>query len=288
MVDVSIIIPCYNQDKYIVKALDSVKNQVLSRWECIIIDDGSIDRSKELILNFIANDERYIYVAQSNRGVSAARNIGIELARGHAIQFLDADDVIHSNKLYIQYLQLQNDNNCDISICDYMLCDERSTELNNHSRYLKPYLNLNSPIEDLVLNWETKLSIPIHCFMFKNKFFKQFGIRFDEDLRSHEDWSCWIKIFTLSAGVGYVDKKLATYRISSDSACSNTVMLRKNFLKAINKLKTYYCNDSAISGYLEIKQKSVKHIYRDTYTCYRILKPIIKFYERYVKWRLGS
>jgi len=95
-VNVSCIIPCYNAERFLRDALESVFAQTLPPAEVIVIDDGSTDRSAEVA----ARDAgRITYVRQDNAGPAAARNRGVELARGEFIAFLDADDLWHREKL---------------------------------------------------------------------------------------------------------------------------------------------------------------------------------------------
>ncbi|NEP81377.1 MAG: glycosyltransferase family 2 protein, partial [Okeania sp. SIO3B3] len=93
---VSVIIPVYNGDRYISQAIESVLVQTYRSYEIIVIDDGSTDNTR-LVLEPYIEDIRYVY--QENQGVSAARNHGIDLARGELIAFLDADDFFLPDKL---------------------------------------------------------------------------------------------------------------------------------------------------------------------------------------------
>jgi len=95
---VSIVTPCYNAEKYIADTLRSVQSQSWTAWELIIVNDGSTDQSHEVILPFLA-DPRIHYYRQANAGVSAARNHGLEKARGSHVLFLDADDLLERSFL---------------------------------------------------------------------------------------------------------------------------------------------------------------------------------------------
>lgn len=90
---VSIIMPAYKTGKYISLAIQSILNQTYSEWELIVIDDGSPDSLAMTVENFINSDQRIRLICQENAGVSAARNRGIETARGEYIAFLDSDDI---------------------------------------------------------------------------------------------------------------------------------------------------------------------------------------------------
>jgi hypothetical protein len=74
--DISIIIPCYNQAVFLPDALESVMNQTHLNWECIVVNDGSIDRTEEVALNWVRRDHRFIYLKKENGGLSSARNMG--------------------------------------------------------------------------------------------------------------------------------------------------------------------------------------------------------------------
>jgi len=89
----SIIIPAYNADKYISETINSVLSQSYADWELIIVDDGSTDKTAEIVKQFCKKDNRIKYYYQKNSGVSVARNFGLNKAKGEYISFLDADDI---------------------------------------------------------------------------------------------------------------------------------------------------------------------------------------------------
>ncbi len=97
---VSIIIPCYNYARFISETLQCVLDQSYTNWECIIINDGSIDNTEEIVLQWTKKDQRFIYFSKENSGVSDTRNLGIRNSKGIYILPLDADDKI--SKTYIE------------------------------------------------------------------------------------------------------------------------------------------------------------------------------------------
>jgi glycosyltransferase involved in cell wall biosynthesis len=99
---ISVIIPVYNASKTIVRTLDSVVNQSLKPFEIIVINDGSVDNSREIIENYIKNKNHFTLINKENGGVSTARNAGMKIAKGNFIAFLDSDDEWLPNKLEIQ------------------------------------------------------------------------------------------------------------------------------------------------------------------------------------------
>lgn len=106
---VSVVIPCYNDGRFILDALQSIQNQSFKDFECVIIDDGSEDNTNQIVLEWIKKDQRFQYVYQENSGVSRARNYGISLCCSDYILPLDADDKISSNYISECYNAIIND-----------------------------------------------------------------------------------------------------------------------------------------------------------------------------------
>lgn len=117
-IDVSIIIPVYNAEKYICQCVESVINQTLSSWELILVDDGSGDNSLKVCQEYAVKDNRILVIHQSNSGSSVARNVGLKNANGRYIAFLDADDWMDSSMLEI-LVKKADESFADIVICNY-------------------------------------------------------------------------------------------------------------------------------------------------------------------------
>ncbi|MGB3238298.1 MAG: glycosyltransferase [Geitlerinemataceae cyanobacterium] len=96
---VSVIIPAYNGDRFIAETVETVLHQTYRNFEIVIVDDGSIDRTKEVLEPY---NDRIRYIYQQNQGVAAARNRGLELTRGEFVVFLDQDDICSADKLALQ------------------------------------------------------------------------------------------------------------------------------------------------------------------------------------------
>lgn len=107
---ISVIIPIYNSKNYVYDCIQSVLEQTYSDFELVLIDDGSDDGSWEICQRLEGRDGRIRLIHQDHRGVSAARNRGIEAAKGKYLFFLDSDDVIHSQLLEALYLMLEEEN----------------------------------------------------------------------------------------------------------------------------------------------------------------------------------
>ena len=115
---VSIVVPIYNAENYLTKCIYSIIKQTYKNIEIILVNDGSTDNSLKICETFALNDKRIIIISQKNMGVSTARNIGINVAKGEYISFVDSDDTIEDN--YIQELvDNSNSGKVDVVICGY-------------------------------------------------------------------------------------------------------------------------------------------------------------------------
>lgn len=282
----SIIIPTFNNGSVVCQAIDCSLNQTYENLEIIVVDDGSTDDTEQLLKE--KYKDRIIYVRQENRGTGGARNTGIMYASGKYLQFLDADDLLDLDKINIQIKQLQNFPGNSLSYCDYVCCDMDDMAV-TYER-LSPLLQSEKPFDDIMLKWESELSIPVHCFIFDAAFFKKHGLTFDESLPSNEDWECWMNVFALDPTVVFIDRVLAYYRVRKDSRCRNRVKMREGFVSAINKqIKKNLLNKEVIEK-LKIRKKQIKFRYRDVGLLMRIMggcHPIIKkIYIQFVPWRI--
>ncbi len=113
---VSIIVPIYNEEKYLKKCLDSVVNQTLKNVEIIFVDDGSTDRSSEICKSYAAKDDRIIYFYKENEGLAAARQDGIEIAHGEYVGFVDSDDWLELN-MYERMYEVAKQEDADVVMC---------------------------------------------------------------------------------------------------------------------------------------------------------------------------
>ena len=116
---ISIVVPIFNGEKYIEDCVKSILYQTYQDWELILIDNASLDESLQVCKNFACKDDR-IQVLQQHRnmGVSAARNLGIEKARGEYITFIDIDDWVEPDYLE-RLVALQQKKKADMVVCEY-------------------------------------------------------------------------------------------------------------------------------------------------------------------------
>lgn len=120
MIKVSIIVPVYNTSKYLDKCISSLINQTLKDIEIIIVNDGSIDDSQKKIELWQKKDKRIKLYNKENGGQASARNLGLSVAKGEYIAFLDSDDYVADEMYYLLYQEAKN-NDFDIVLCDYYL-----------------------------------------------------------------------------------------------------------------------------------------------------------------------
>ena len=135
MIKVSVIIPVYNVEKYLEECLQSVCNQTLKDIEIICINDGSKDKSGQILKDFAQKDKRIVLIEQKNQGVSIARNNGLKAATGKYISFIDSDDMVEPDFFEKLYLSAEK-YNVDIAIAGYKKINKRKL-IKTHLRYWK-------------------------------------------------------------------------------------------------------------------------------------------------------
>lgn len=135
---ITIIIPCYNQAKYLNDSLNSALSQCYKNFECIIVNDGSRDETDKVARLWSKKDSRFTSITKENGGLSSARNAGLAIAKGDYIQFLDADDIIDKAKLELQISLLKKTSDYSLCYCDYFTCDEYDLNKEIPARYLSP------------------------------------------------------------------------------------------------------------------------------------------------------
>ena len=132
MVAISIVIPVYNIEKYLKECLDSLVNQTFKDFEVICVNDGSKDKSLDILNEYAKKDSRFIVVTQENGGSGSARNNGLSRARGKYVQFLDGDDYFEPELLEKLY-NLAEKYQANISVCSSRKVDDNGniTETKN-------------------------------------------------------------------------------------------------------------------------------------------------------------
>lgn len=206
---VSIIVPVYNAEKYLADAIQSVLDQTYSNFELIAVNDGSTDRSLEILQRF--TDQRVRIINKENTGVSDTRNVAIKAATGEFVCFLDADD--YYSPCYIQRMyETAIVNDADMVVCNYVpfrgkpyFSEEKSTAVSVQSTEALVQAGV------LTSAW-TKL--------IKTSTLSKLNILFERNMSFGEDlFFCW-KTFLASENVWMINEKLYGYRMTDSGATS--------------------------------------------------------------------
>ena len=181
-IKVSVIIPVYNTEEYLEECIDSVINQTLEEIEIICINDGSTDNSLEILNASAEKDRRIKVLSHENKGLGATRNVGIDLAKGEFIYFLDSDDFIDPNTLEETY-SLAKEKDLDCVIFQGITYDDE-----NKRFYEERYYTMDHLISDTVFNYKDiqdiifSLSVNVGHKLFKREFLLRTNARFPNNL----------------------------------------------------------------------------------------------------------
>lgn len=207
---ISIIMPTYNRKSFLPKAVDSVLAQTYENWELILVDDGSIDGTHDLMAGY--DDCRIKYHYQDNLGVSAARNKGIGISNGEVIALLDSDDEWLPEKLEMQW-RYMSDKGYEICQTDEIWV-RNGKRVNQPAKYAKPE------------GWFFEKSLNMclispSCTMFTRQVWERIG-PFDTNMLSCEDYDMWLRACLLYP-VGLVPKPLTIKHGGRDDQLSNCI-----------------------------------------------------------------
>lgn len=238
---VSVVIPVYNCEKYLRECLDSVINQSLRDIEIICVDDGSTDNSHDILLEYQKKDNRITVLFQTNQGAGAARNQGLDIARGEFVAFLDADDFFKSDMLeksYVRGIKAE----ADIVMYRFHRYDN-STK----TEYDLPHMmnKSNFPNELIFSPTEVKgnLFFTITGWtwdkLFSRKFIKQNDLRFQK-VRIYNDMFFTFSAISVANKISYINDALVCQRVNREGAISGSVQKYWYCIfSSLNKLKEF-------------------------------------------------
>lgn len=218
---VSIIVPIYNVERYLRQCLDSIEAQTEQDWECICVDDGSPDACWEILQEYRQKDSRFRIIQQKNQGVSAARNTGLELARGKMIMMADADDWLEPDMMEHMVRGIES-MRADLAVCgSFFHKEELDTLPLSHSPCFFPeshHLRLtlcqrkciNVPFSAALVRG---MSNPVWNKMFRKEIIDRLHLRFAQDIFFGEDLKFEIEYLTACKNVTLLDIPLYNYRI---------------------------------------------------------------------------
>ena len=229
---ISIIVPCYNSERYLSDCLLSILNQTYVNWEVICIDDGSQDNTLSILNHYATLDERFKIISQSNAGVSVARNKALSQCQGEYICFVDSDDLIEPNFL-ITLLQLIS-HQADLAICGFtrsmVFCMDDA----------QGYIEMSGKrcIERIIL--DKSFNPQICCMLFRHNIIKEKQLEFVIGCTRGEDREFILKYLVYSNKVCYTNNLLYHYGVNAQSAMAIFSIKSLTSIEASQRTVNYY------------------------------------------------
>ncbi len=251
---ISVIVPVYNVEKYLRECLNTILCQTYSNLEIICVNDGSTDKSREILEEYSKKDCRIKIVDKENGGLSSARNAGMKVATGEYISFIDSDDWIDKTMIEKLYNSMET-YNTDITICAVHQFDERKQEYDDYN----PYFTLgyfDESFDNRAFTYkDTKPFIMDVCVMAWNKLYRrkltdECGAEFPEGL-IFEDGPFFFSIFFKAKRLSIVREYLYFYRINRKGSIVHKA--GKKFLNVIDVINLMYSHVKDLDDYLEIR-----------------------------------
>ena len=230
-IKVSVVVPIYNVSKYLSKCVESIMNQTHNNLEIILVDDGSNDGSGKIADEYAEKDNRIQVIHQKNKGVSSARNTGIEAATGEYICFADSDDYLEAD--YVEYLlKMSVENDADVSLTTEMFTNYYLEQINND--YQTIYSPEKATIEILCYN----IPIGVYCKMFKRSFLGS-NIRFIPEIYIGEGFNFNTAAFQRANKIAVGHRRIYFYRRNNPNSAVTKFSMDKwiNGLMAIDNIK---------------------------------------------------
>jgi glycosyltransferase involved in cell wall biosynthesis len=230
----SIVIPAYNVETYIIECLSSIEVQTRKDIEVIVVNDGSTDMTGDIVRNYIANSNLNIQlIDQDNAGASQARNTGILYCHGEYLCFVDADDMICANFAELMLQSLES-NNSDVVICSNATIDR---DIHEKGIWDQPFRTQTvNQIDALRKFLYHRITPGIWALVVRTKVFGD--LRFAAGVKYSEDMEMVWKILANSNMIALIDAKLYQYRVRAGSAMS-IVNDRSDGFELMQKLELY-------------------------------------------------
>ena len=244
MPKISIIVPVYNVEKYIAKCLKSLTLQTLQGIEIIIVNDGSLDRSIDIIEKYVKeNPTKIKYYEKKNGGLSSARNYGIEYATGEYIAFLDSDDYVEIN-MYEEMYNLAKKENADMVECDFIWEWEYGKKVYDKRREYKTKEDIMK--KPRVVAWNK---------IYKREILNKNKIRFPEGL-IYEDMEFFYKLLPHLNKISYINKYFVHYIQRKDSISNKQTKKIEDIFKILDNIFDYYKEQNLYNQY----EKELKYM----------------------------
>jgi glycosyltransferase involved in cell wall biosynthesis len=213
---ISIIVPVYKTEKYVHRCIDSILAQTFTDFECIVIDDGSPDNCPAICDEYAAKDSRIIVIHQKNKGVSAARNAGLDRARGEWIGFVDSDDWCDPG-MFAFLLENAEKHHVDISVCGLRSINEKNEikyPIKGHSKFIiNNNLIQEYYLKDYFMPFSFNKLVNKRLFSWNNEV-----LRYDETIKYAEDALMFFYLFKRSQRVYFSSQPYYNYYKHPESA----------------------------------------------------------------------
>lgn len=260
-VKVSVIIPVYNTSEYVEEAVRSIMKQTLSDLEIIIINDGSTDNSLQIVTQLQKLDQRIFIYSQENQGQSVARNLGLRVACGEYIYFMDSDDILNENALEMSYDRCISED-LDFAFFDALNFGEGSMSFpltyNRKGKIDEKLIYKGADILNILVDIK-EYRVPVWLYFIKASFIKDNQLEFKSGI-SHEDQIFTAQIFYLAERVGYIPEIFFLRRIRANSVMTSTFSLRNinSYFEIVRYLLKFTQNKS--HSIQELNKKTIKFI----------------------------
>ena len=245
---VSVIIPCYNAEKYVLETLFSFEKQTYKYIEIICINDGSDDGTLEILNYYSKKSKLNVKILnQHNYGVSRARNNGLTCAEGKYVVFCDSDDLVRED--YIETLVTSTElNNYDTAYC---LLKHQINDVFSYTRGIDiKYQNQNQAMHNLLYRMP---EIAFSCYLYNLEIIRRYNILFDEDTKYGEDREFNWKYLCHCQKVCFINNPLFYYRVNQSSATKTKPTWRKtDLLSAVSRIEKYLL-DNDCNYYADFK-----------------------------------
>ena len=236
-IKISVIVPAYNVEKYIEKTLRSIMTQSLKEIEIIVINDGSKDKTLEVIKKLSVEDKRIIIVDKNNEGVSVARNEGILLSKGEYLSFIDGDDWIENLFLEDNYNYAKK-NELDMVISDIFIDYKRRKVSKYHKEFQSN--KIISGQEYINLYYNGQILRGICNKIIKKEIFIENNLFFLEKMKSGEDMNLTIKLGYICSKIGKMNKAYYHYIQYSQSVTKQKTSDKLyTFLESFNDIRSF-------------------------------------------------
>lgn len=252
---ISVIVPAFNAEKYIVNALQSVLNQTYRDIEVIVINDGSTDGTEALVKTLQESDCRIKLHSILNRGRAGARNYGIEYSKGTWLAFLDADDFWYANKLEMQYQKYEKDDAVGLVYSERTWVDEFGAPLDAQPQ------KYNLPEGSIFLNLVEGNYLCTSTVLIKKSIATQAGA-FDEGagFKNCQDYDLWIRASVITKAA-VLKIPLCYYRLHDENAHKNIKSRYVGMRSCMNRLRdvanVHFSNDTALPEKIDLRESAI-------------------------------